>query len=302
MTSNICNFSWNAGSIASGDLHIIDGRTGVLQPHSSQEVNFVFQPSLGGSFQETLIVSNVYDPSNDQVVTLKATISRAETFFLKSSTIDFGATVSGQWSCPQDFVMWNTSKQTKTFMLKELDVGAEERGSRAGLNPHVVVGGFTPRKLRFMLEPKKLESEMRPEQEAIEALERKALAYERKGKMDKVAKVRRQVDELKAKDKGVPENDDDAVSGDVVDLDFEGRMKQTTQDHQSIAGSGELGCWKLEKGVNSIPKGSEGFISFTLKPGDSQVCKHSVSCFLLFLATWQGLCTQGTSGKDMSVL
>ncbi|KAG0580510.1 hypothetical protein KC19_4G178800 [Ceratodon purpureus] len=268
------------GSIASGDLHIIDGRSGVLQPHSSQEVNFVFQPSLSGSFHETLIVSNVYDPNNDQVVNLKATISRAETFWLKSSSIDFGAVISGQWSSSQSFVFSNTSKQSRTFMLREVDCGGEEKGSPAPGpatdNLHSTCALSALIKLRFVLEPKRhtVESHVRPEQEAIEALERKALAYERKGKADKVAKIRKEIEELKVKENGNGKNDkhEQVVAGEAVDLVSETKGMQNPLNFGSVDVSATV-----EKEKDLTSKNSDGFISFTLKPSESQVVL--VSCY-----------------------
>jgi hypothetical protein len=255
-------------------LHIIDGRCGVLKPHSSQEVNFVFQPSLSGSFYETLIVSNVYDPNNDQVVTLKATISRAETFWLKSNRIDFGAIISGQWSSSQSFLFSNTSKQSRTFMLREVDCGGEEKGpptsapSPANLQSTLAHPALI--KLRFVLEPKRhtVQSHVRPEQEAIEALERKALAYERKGKGDKVAKIRKEIEELKVKEIGNGNDDkhEELVSGEAVDLVSETRGRLSPLNIAS-------GDWPagVEKEKDLTSKNSDGFISFTLKPSESQV-------------------------------
>jgi hypothetical protein len=269
-----------AGSIASGDLHIIDGRTGVLKAHSSQEVNFVFQPSLSGTFQETLTVSNVYDPSNDQVVTLKATISRAETFLLNTSDIDFGAMISGQWSTPQSVLMLNTSKQTRTFMLKELDLASAKQQSLFGED-------FVATELRFLVEPKKLPSsdQIPPEQEAIEALERKLLAYKRKGKKDKAAKVQREIDELRsAKESasGVPEKDEERRLGEVQALDNGAMTASDIElDHVGPWGSGDpvLGN---DNSLCSNLKESEGFTSFNLKAGDSQVWGFWVTISSLF--------------------
>ncbi|XP_024373820.1 uncharacterized protein [Physcomitrium patens] len=269
-----------SGSIASGDLHIIDGRTGVLQPHSSQEVNFVFQPSLSGSFYETLVVSNVYDPSNDQVVTLKATISRAETFWLKSNSINFGAVVSGQWSSPQSFVFSNTSKQSRTFMLREVECAVEKKGLPMSANLETTLAHPALRKLRFVIEAKKetLQGYLRPEQEAIEALERKALAYERKGKADKVIKIRKEIEELKGKETGNGNicKHEEVVSGDGLDHMCESKVKQSPSNHLSNSISGDVPL-NVEKDKDLTSKSSDGFISFTLKANESQVVL--VSCY-----------------------
>ncbi|XP_024391254.1 uncharacterized protein [Physcomitrium patens] len=262
------------GSIGSGDLHIIDGRTGVLQPHSSQEVNFVFQPSLGGSFKETLIVSNVYDPDNDQVVTLKATINRAETFWLKSNSINFGAVISGQWSSPQNFLFSNTSKQSRTFKLREVDCGVEESGRPVPARLQFSNAQPALRKLKFVIEPKKqtLRCHVRPEQEAIEALERKALAYERKGKIDKVTKIRKEIEELKLKEtgNGSSEKHEEVASGEGSDRVSELSNKQCSSTYQSNSVSCDV-AFNADKEKDLTSKSSDGYISFTLKPNESQV-------------------------------
>lgn len=255
----------------------------MLQPHRSQEVNFVFQPSLSGSFHETLIVSNVYDPNNDQVVTLKATISRAETFWLKSNSIDFGAIISGQWSSSQSFLFSNTSKQSRTFMLRDVDCGGEEKGSPVPAPVNLQSSNVHPAliKLRFVLEPKRhtVESQVRPEQEAIEALERKALAYERKGKGDKVTKIRKEIEELKIKDTGNGNNDkhEEVIAGEAVDLVSETKGKQSPLNFLSsdVPASAEK-----EKDLTS--RNSDGFISFTLKPSESQV--HSWKLYDIYVS------------------
>ena len=242
----------------------------MLQPHTSKEVNFVFQPSLSGSFHETLIVSNVYDPNNDQVVNLKATISRAETFWLKSNSIDFGAVISGQWSSLQSFLFSNTSRQSRTFMLREVDCGGEEKGSLVPVNLQFTHAHPAVIKLRFILERKRhtVQSHLRPEQEAIEALERKALAYERKGKGDKVTKIRKEIEELKVKDIGNGNNDkhEEAVAGEAVDIVSDTKGKPSPLSFAS--GDVPAGA---EKENDLTSKYSYGFISFTLKPGESQV-------------------------------
>ncbi|BBM97058.1 hypothetical protein MPTK1_1g02700 [Marchantia polymorpha subsp. ruderalis] len=265
------------GSIASGDLHIINGRTGILRPHSTCEVNFVFQPSLGGSFHETLVVSNVYDPSNDQVVTLKATISRADTFWLNTSSIDFGGVNVGEWSRPQSIVFVNNSKQSRTFMLKAGDSGSDERVVKP---PFDVATDESP-VLRFMVEEeKKLSSAsaVGPEQELIEALERKGLAYERKGKADKAAKIRKQIEELKSRDSftvtAEKEIDVEGSEGSKVDKAQSG--SDTESQHNYSPGESNAPIADQGLGRRSSAKGSDGYVSLSIKGGESKVVLVSI--------------------------
>ncbi|KAL3702130.1 hypothetical protein R1sor_020152 [Riccia sorocarpa] len=265
------------GSIASGDLHIINGRTGILRPHSDREVNFVFQPSLGGSFQETLVVSNVYDPSNDQVVTLKATITRADTFWLSTSSIDFGVVNAGEWSRPQSIVVVNNTKQSRTFTLKAGDTGSEERFVKPVLD--AVPDGLPI--LKFLVEEVKKQSStalLGPEQELIEGLERKALAYERKGKGDKAAKIRKQIEELRARDSSAVTTDKEAdveSTGSSKPDKAPGYSDTESQNNQSL---GDGGCLAAEQ---SVGKGSDGYVNLTIKGGESKVVLISIFSSLL---------------------
>lgn len=244
-------------------------------------MNFVFQPSLGGSFHETLVVSNVYDPSNDQVVTLKATISRADTFWLNTSSIDFGGVNVGEWSRPQSIVFVNNSKQSRTFMLKAGDSGSDERVVKP---PFDVATDESP-VLRFMVEEeKKLSSAsaVGPEQELIEALERKGLAYERKGKADKAAKIRKQIEELKSRDSftvtAEKEIDVEGSEGSKVDKAQSG--SDTESQHNYSPGESNAPIADQGLGRRSSAKGSDGYVSLSIKGGESKVlfAELSVKC------------------------
>ena len=159
-------------------------------------------------------------------------------------------------------------------MLREVDCGGEEKGSPAPGpatdNLHSTCALSALIKLRFVLEPKRhtVESHVRPEQEAIEALERKALAYERKGKADKVAKIRKEIEELKVKENGNGKNDkhEQVVAGEAVDLVSETKGMQNPLNFGSVDVSATV-----EKEKDLTSKNSDGFISFTLKPSESQV-------------------------------
>ncbi|CAM6083476.1 unnamed protein product [Calypogeia fissa] len=257
------------GSIASGDLHIINGRTGILRPHSDREVNFVFQPSLGGSFHETLVVGNVYDSSNDQVVTLKATISRADTFWLNTSSIDFGTVTLGEWSKPQGIVIVNNSKQSRTYVLKAADYVFDDRATKSTYDTNLPT-------LRFMLEEKRKRSPssaIAPEEEAIEALERKGIALERKGKADKAAKIGKQVTELRARlaSASPKKSDSPPTEGSKSDENYETSPTDNHSDHAT----GESDTSASGRTV-LVPKGSDGYISLTLKGGDSKAVMVSI--------------------------
>jgi hypothetical protein len=255
------------GSVASGDLHIINGKSGILRPHSDREVNFVFQPSLGGLFRETLVVGNVYDPSNDQVVTLKATISRADTFWLNTATIDFGTVTLGEWSRPQSIVIVNNSKQSRNYMLKAADYVFDNK-----VNKPMHDTNFPT--LRFIVEEKRKRLPpliVAPEEEAIEALERKGIGLERKGKAEKAAKIFKQISELRARLVLTSSNKSNGVS--LVNSDLEEKHKRSATDIEPSDEVGVVDPNSLSSRTVLMPKGSDGFISFSLKGGDSKVTR-----------------------------
>lgn len=245
-----------------------------MRPHSDREINFVFQPSLGGSFHETLVVGNVYDPSNDQVVTLKATISRADTFWLNTSNIDFGTVTPDEWSRPQGIVILNNSKQSRTYVLKAADYVFDDRATKSMPDTKIPI-------LRFILEEKRkrsLLSSIAPEEEAIEALERKGIALERKGKADKAAKIRRQVTELRARLASASQKKSDAPPTEVSKSDKNYGM--SSKDNH-----GDYAMKESDPGASGnrtvlVPKGSDGYISLTLKGGDSKVSRTGFPSFL----------------------
>jgi len=161
-------------------------------------------------------------------------------------------------------------------MLREVDCGSEDKGSLIPAKLQSTYAQPALVKLRFVLEPKKhtINNLVRPEQEAIEALERKALAYERKGKGDKVIKIRKEIEELKVKDvgNGMLDKQEEVVVGEVLDPVSETKGKQSPLSHQPNFGSGDVPVSAdKEKEKDLISKNSDGFISFSLKPCESQV-------------------------------
>eukprot|EP01036_Dinobryon_divergens_P027609 gene27611-36411_t len=71
-----------SGKISSSFLTVPQGRIGVIAAFSSRNIDFIFKPSLAGSFVETLQINNVLNPTNSQTVTIKAKVSKMESFQL----------------------------------------------------------------------------------------------------------------------------------------------------------------------------------------------------------------------------
>eukprot|EP00899_Mesostigma_viride_P021185 jgi/Mesvir1/29068/Mv18376-RA.1 len=235
-----------SGSIASGDVYIIDGRQGFLRPHCSREIHFVFQPSLPGTFRETLTIRNIQDPTADLVVVLKATVVKAETFSLAPSSVDFGPCLAGKWSPPVTVSVTNTSKQAREIVLRV--EGAVDNEVWSGYDDHshdccVASGPGLWSWIKFRLVPVPTEGphagksgQQAPGsaasggstssdpartsyEDALESLERRELAFLRKGKVDKLARIQRQISRLRGKGAGaVPLGEGSAVSGSAASL------------------------------------------------------------------------------------
>lgn len=77
-----------SGSISSGFLKITRGRRGWIGSRASLTLDFVFKPALPGSFEETLRIENVLDPSDFHTIIVKARVSKPDAFQLYAHTQD----------------------------------------------------------------------------------------------------------------------------------------------------------------------------------------------------------------------
>ncbi|KAI8917062.1 hypothetical protein DFJ77DRAFT_331406 [Powellomyces hirtus] len=198
-----------SGSIASGDLILGDGRMGVVRAYGKREVEFMFDPSLAGPFHERLSIENVQDRTNDQSISVKATIRKPAPFTLESLEVDFGACLVNEL-CPvvQHIVISNTSfKKTRTFEVRVDPEDLRFKGCSASFSFDLVdkdddyvdeaggqdTSGEPKRRRRRPL--LMLSKEM---EEEIEHLEQKLKIAKRKGYKDKVKKVLAKLDKLRA--------------------------------------------------------------------------------------------------------
>lgn len=70
------------GSIFSGYLTISGGRKGVIPASSSMSIELSFKPSLAGLFEEVVTIRNVLCRENDQVLVVKARVTKPDSFQL----------------------------------------------------------------------------------------------------------------------------------------------------------------------------------------------------------------------------
>ena len=84
-SSNISLYSISKSrNFSSGFLRIIGESRGLIAPHSTKQVFFQFKPTLQGSFEESISIENVLDPTSSQNILVKAVVSKPDRFQIKS--------------------------------------------------------------------------------------------------------------------------------------------------------------------------------------------------------------------------
>ncbi len=81
-------------------------------------MKFFFRPTLNQNYSEILVIENIYDHSNNQIVSVKATVATHRNFYLVPIDLDFGTCALGEISEIQKVKVMNTSKKRReyTFM------------------------------------------------------------------------------------------------------------------------------------------------------------------------------------------
>lgn len=193
-----------SGSIASGNLKLGLGRYGVVSAFGRKEVaSFSFTPNMVGNYQETIVVENVLDSFNDQNVSVKATVRKMPAFSLDVTKLDMAPTQSGAWPATASFVLTNTSKTERTFVVEvgdateaafaELSLSRDEKDAGVALS--------------------------KGEEEEVEGILQKLKIARRKNKPDKIAKYEKRLGELgvvTAPVEDAPTEDEPAKSGAVT--------------------------------------------------------------------------------------
>ena len=219
-----------SGLISSGDIVIRVGRIGIIRAYGKREVEFTFDPTLHGIFQEKLIIENIWDNENDQAIIVKANVRKPLNFFLRDLSIDFGVCLIDEFSPNvQEIVISNTSEShSRTFQItvdthdlqkigfipeiifELLDNVDEEYYENVESRPE---GAVAENEVFFGLQKKVRKRQQillsKDVEEEIEQLEQKLKIAQRKGKEDKAEKL---ADKLVRLRSGVVKNEYDAIS------------------------------------------------------------------------------------------
>ncbi|KAF9435384.1 hypothetical protein BGZ76_006407 [Entomortierella beljakovae] len=171
-----------SGSIASGDILLSNGKSGVVRGYSKKEVDFIFEPSLSGPYHENLAIENVQDRDSSRTLSIKANIRKPKHFSTDTQEIDFGPCCVGKKTASKRITVTNSTKQTRTF---EVRVDPHEMMPLTTESHHY--GG----EIEFTLEddPAGTAVVTKEMEDEIEILEQKLKIAKRKGREDKVKKV-----------------------------------------------------------------------------------------------------------------
>jgi hypothetical protein len=166
---------------------------GTVRPFATKEIEVSFHPGIKGMFDEKIRVCNVLDPSNEVVVTVKATVTKVDTFDVAPESWSFGELLvqDEQVRVGAKFVVSNTSRSRREFRMKLNDA----------LNAqHEKFLKFDGVDVKMTLEIEHLgagSGSTRKIEEQIEKLEQKLKIYVRKQKVEKIEPARRRIDALK---------------------------------------------------------------------------------------------------------
>ncbi|KAF9147784.1 hypothetical protein BG015_010515, partial [Linnemannia schmuckeri] len=170
-----------SGSIASGDIVLGNGKSGVVRGYSKKEVDFIFEPSLSGLYHERLAIENIQDPESGRVLSVKANIRKPKHFSIDCPEVDFGTCSVGYKTESKRITVTNSTKQTRTFEVR--------------VDPHemmpLATGTHLGGEIEFTLEddPAGQAVVTKEMEDEIEILEQKLKIAKRKGRDDKVKKV-----------------------------------------------------------------------------------------------------------------
>ncbi|KAG0226486.1 hypothetical protein BGW41_004197 [Actinomortierella wolfii] len=246
-----------SGSIASGDIVLGSGKSGVVRGYSKKEVDFMFEPSLSGLYHEKLQIENVQDKDSSRILSVKANIRKPKHFTVDVSEVSFGTCVPGERAGPQLIMVTNSTKQTRIFevrvdpremMVPFLEASSESDASRPmfGGEMELTLEDDPPGK-RVMT--KEMEDE-------IEHLEQKLKIAIRKGREEKVKKLKERLAELKGI---VP----DEESGPVVS----GEESAPTQESAPAGGKKDA--------VSAVVESGSDLPSAASTPGGTPVVKET---------------------------
>ncbi|KAK4536013.1 hypothetical protein CDCA_CDCA07G2038 [Cyanidium caldarium] len=259
------------GSVASGFMHFGTDRCGVLRPFSAKEIPFVFRPSLHGVFEESIRVENLLDGGDAHAITMKAVVHKRTHFRVWPERLDWGAggdevVTAGAWSRPLQFYVENQSDRRREFVVEvdrdgwaEAAAAVAETQLTVRIRERTVAGsasvGATASNGVVAAAAAAAAVDAAGHDEArhgeLDTLEQKLRVAERKGKTEKAAKLRTQIQRLRQRGRQ-PESGD--APGDTAAAD-------TTRNPSP---------------EESLPASRSGRLAFALQRGDEAQVRVAV--------------------------
>ncbi|KAI9361647.1 hypothetical protein DFJ73DRAFT_956941 [Zopfochytrium polystomum] len=280
-----------SGSIASGDLIIVEGRNGLVRGYGQKEIEFVFDPSLAGPFNERLVIENVQDKDNDHALTIKALIRQPSKFSVDTASIDFGIiNVNQLVKSAEALIVSNTTKQARTMEVRldpsqsPSDLFVVSIFFEVGVDESSGVEGENASKRKQVLLSKDME-------EKIEALEQKLKIAERKGRKDKAEKILTKLANLRlGKLDSKVGTESESLNERKAPLGMEAedqRIERGLDDPKAFASPESEGACRA----------SENYLSFTIPPHSISTVSMSIFIRAAYLES-----STSTSQKPESLL
>lgn len=95
--------------------HHSEDSMGIVRSYGRREIQFLFKPKIRGAFNETLVIENIHDSTNNQNVVVKALVQPLKTFFIQSLQADFGVCLLGERSRKCKILIANTSNRRRVY-------------------------------------------------------------------------------------------------------------------------------------------------------------------------------------------
>jgi hypothetical protein len=184
-----------SGSIASGDVSIFENKMGVIRSFGKKEIDFVFDPSLAGNYQEQLLIENVLNHENDQVVTIKATVRKPSNYFLSTLSLNYGKLHYKSQNFVQTVNITNTDKTGRNFEVR--------------VNENYLCCANCIVEIQIYVFESNQASLTKEIEEKIEVLEQKLKIAQRKGRPEKAMKIAETLESLRRGDGNVLKDDVD---------------------------------------------------------------------------------------------
>lgn len=272
-----------------------------IRPYASREIELTLYPGIKGVFQEKIRVSNILNIKNTITMTLKATVTKADTFEISPDSWTFEMMVPSSSSVPAlmassppflkaeeaaaaanarvgaKFTVSNTSNARRQIVVRlELNSAAAANGVSAA-NPYLSFAGVKVAVQLDMTLSGATSVSARKLEEQIEKLEQKLKIYVRKHKTEKAENAMRKIEAYRL-----------ALKGEEVDLtalEAAQAGMQSATDHELSESEDDSSSAALQVWRNKTQQGDivqllrrEGVALPSMDTGESVIITLFLGC------------------------